>query len=406
MSGDRNLHLYDWIGFDKKAQKSTGLAVGINTHEVNSQLKVRGLFPSSIKERSSLFKTQHPKISPQNLHFFSREMALLLDAGLPLLETLQLVANKITCPKLKAYLFYIHRQVQAGADLHSSLSLFPQSFDNFFCQVIALGEKNGQLSYSFSQLAEHTKRMLHIRKHIKKAFIYPSFILFVSFICILSILLFAVPSFHELFNQLNAKIPASTQMLINLSLFLKNNIYLILLCISFTCVSCFAHQSYIKRNKKRTSHNLLLLKLPIIKKLFFQHQLAVGCQMIATSLGSGLSVLQALKVAQISLDIPELKKGFSRLYLAVLQGQSLHQALQHESWAPNEMQHMFQLGEKSGKLALQAQILAEQLQENLEQSIEPKLKLIEPLLMLGLGGVIGFIILTVYLPIFELSAVF
>ncbi|MGB2080141.1 MAG: type II secretion system F family protein, partial [Vibrio sp.] len=211
------LLLFQWTSYDKSNQKHTGLAIARDPTEVVAQIKSQGLLPASIKLAPYRKNRVRRKHIHQDRLFLTQQMAQLLKANLPLIDALQWVQSQLKSAKMRAYLAYIYRLVHSGSDLHSALQLFPHVFDAFYCQVIALGEKNGNLAQSFQLIYNHLKRIDSIEQQVKKALVYPLFILGVSFSCILFILWFAIPSFDQLFNQLNAQIPVATQVLIQLS---------------------------------------------------------------------------------------------------------------------------------------------------------------------------------------------
>lgn len=389
------VHTYQWQGIRKQAT-CHGISLGESKKEVSLHLRQQGILPLKLTSTKSYYaKFTRAKPKSELKYEFTETMASLLKANIPLLQALDIAAKQQTKDKLfQAQVFYIRRLVQTGAPLHLSLARFDACFDPLYCQLIRLGEQTGALAESFEFLSSHLKKLLEINKQIKKAMLYPTLVLVMSYALFLFTFLFVLPKFALIFSQFNAKLPSFSE-----NLFMLNQVFLDHLGLFFAIqAGLFAvGVIYFKPHAFE-----IAAKIPILKQYVLELELYLSIQTLASACSAELELTKSLLLCQRTSRLDKLSLAYQNLYISIRQGISLSDAMRNEKIYPDFVIEGIKIGETSGTLSAQCQRVATNLQQDLDKKITPVLSFIEPIFLLFIGTMIAFVLLALYLPILDL----
>jgi type IV pilus assembly protein PilC len=336
---------------------------------------------------------KHRKINSTDITFFLRQFAILIIAGIPILKCLSLLEQSQNKIAMRLLLFSIRRELLSGKEVYASLHVHKKYFDELTCQLIKIGEHTGKLDITLNMIAdEHEKRLAFV-KRIQQALFYPCLITIAATLVTISLFLFVIPRFAELFADSHVALPALTRLLFFLSAQLNQHMYYLLL---------FAIPLLIFSLQKK-SLLLTLRKLPVIRTISQKILLARFAKHLAITFAAGIPIIDALKLLAHSPSHPEFAQAIFHLRSKINAGFYLHQAMQTSSLFPDLMIQMVKTGEESGALDQLLFKLAGFFEADIDQMLNQFNRLLEPLIMLVLGVLIGGLIIGMYLPIFKLG---
>ena len=340
------------------------------------------------------------KVSIKEKMLFAQHLSLLIKGERPLFEALKVLRNETKSGTFKKVLNGILNRVSEGISLNQSLRAYPQIFDKFFCNVVKVGEVSGTLSENLKYLSQYLRNQYLLQKKIVLALIYPLLILILTFFLILLLLLFVLPKIIGLFRALQVELPWATRVLINTSIFLKNNGIKLIVIFLFL----FLVFKLLNRNRiiKFYSHKLLL-SLPALGKVSMNVNLARFSRTFYTLFKSGVPVLEALEVCQEVLQNAVYKERLKRIQYEVERGERLSEALKKfPDIFPPIFAQMILVGEKGGTLEESLRYLAEFYEEEVDSAVKNLSGLIEPFLLILVGVVVAFVVLSIITPIYRL----
>ncbi len=350
--------------------------------------------------------TAFGRVNLQSVASFIRQLAVMIQAGVPLGQSLALVASGMTSRSkrnLQTVVKAIRADVESGLKLSDAMRKHPGCFDTLFCNTLAAGENSGELDTTLSRLATHLEKSLRIRQKVRKAMVYPSIVVVVAIGVTVGMLLFVLPSFKSVYSQFDAELPAITQFLLNASDALQSHGLKLVLAIAlgiYILVQC-----YKKNTRFQDLSDTLLLRLPLIGELMKTALHARWTRTFATLSASGVPITLALEsVASIS-KIKSFQAATLEIRHAVATGARVSDSMEVSKLFPQETIQMVRIGEESGRLDSMLERLANQFEINLDDKVDTLSTVMEPAIMCVIGGLVGVLIIGMYMPIFNIGGI-
>jgi len=396
---------YSYVALDKSGRKKKGILESDTARQARQQLRNQDLKPievnavkaSSNKKQKSLFA---PTLRASELSLLTRQLATLVRAALPLEESLQAVAQQSESPKITMVLMAVRSEVLTGKPLASAMEAFPRIFRKDFIATVAAGEQSGDLAIVFERLADHVERSQQLKQKILGALLYPIILSVIAIFVVVGLLTYVVPQIIHVFDSMDQELPPLTQNLIALSELLQNHGLLIALAIIAASVSLYL---LLQKPKIKRQWHLFLLKIPLVSPLIRTLNSARLCRTLSTLLVSGVPMLSALSIASKVVTNVPMSDTIDQAIQQIREGSSLSHALKRGIGFPPLTIHLIASGESSGQLDAMLEKAAETQERELEGWISSFLTLLEPLLLLSMGGIVLTIVLAIMLPIFNLN---
>lgn len=390
---------------------------------ISGELRCKNLTQAKIQLRKMGIQVQHidrkrlthryllrllQQRPPQKIHrlditLFTRQLATLIQAGVPLLQSLTMIADGLDKPRMQQLLFALRAHLEDGHELAASLAHYPQYFNPLYCALIQAGEHSGNLDIMLDRMARHLEKSQQLKMKIKKALSYPLFITIVAGIVSLILMLKVVPIFQDLFRSFAAELPLFTQLVLAISQWLQNNFWLVTtLCIGLPIISIY---SYRRSPRLREMADQLSLKLPILGDLVYKSIIARYSRSLATSYAAGVTLIEALAYSAAATHHVIYQKAVMKIRDDVATGQALHLAMHSTGLFPNMVIQMVAIGEASGALDHMLDQVASRFEDEVDHAVDGLTALIEPLLMVVLAVLIGGLVIAMYLPIFKMGSI-
>jgi type IV pilus assembly protein PilC len=367
---------------------------------VNVTLRRQGIQNARVKKAAT---RSGKRITDQDITFFTRQLATMMKAGVPLLQSFDIVAKGHSNPSVTRLLLDIKLEVETGSSLAQSFRKYPLYFDNLFCNLVAAGEQAGILDSLLDRLAIYKEKMLAIRSKIKKALFYPVAILVVAFVVTAVIMIFVIPQFKELFAGFGANLPAPTLVVMNLSEIFVSYWYLIF--------GGLAGGIWLFTNSLKRSENMqfamdrLMLKMPIFGEMVRKATIARWTRTLSTMFAAGVPLVEALDSVAGAAGNRVYMQATKKIQQEVSTGSSLTVSMQNSGVFPNMVLQMCSIGEESGALDAMLGKVADFFEREVDDSVDALASLMEPLIMADLGVLIGGLVIAMYLPIFKMGQV-
>lgn len=396
--------LFEWRGKSVTGEVRSGVLEAPSSQLVEVYLRRLNIIPIKIqpkKEFALRFFTRK-SVSEKDLATFTRQFAVVLEAGLPMIKSLELLAEQQKNLYFKKVLHEIKIKVETGSSLSDAMTEYPKVFDNLYVQMVKSGEASGNLDTVLKRLAVHLERIASLKSKIKHAMIYPSVIILVTIAVISIIMLFVIPKFAEIYEEAGHALPLPTQILINIS----RNFGWILLALILICIGLFILIRYYRSTEKGRYHiDKLILHLPLLGSLFQKAATSRIARTLASLIGGGVPLLQALTVAGETSGNRVFEKAMEEIKINVSAGQSIAEPMFYTGVFPYLLVEMVRVGELTGKLEDMLNRVADFFEEEVDKMVNTLSTLIEPFLVIILGVVVGGILVSLYLPIFKLGEV-
>jgi len=391
-----------WTGTDRRGKKVKGKMRAANDALVRADLRRQGVTPIKVQKQIS-FSLGKPKITPGDIAVFSRQLATMMKAGVPLVQALDIVGKGHANPAMQEMILTIKADIEGGTSLTNALRKHPLYFDDLFCNLVEAGEHAGVLETLLDRIATYKEKTESIKKKIKKALFYPTAVIIVGIIVSAILLIFVVPTFEELFQGFGAELPAFTQMVIELSRFVRNYWWAILLGIAALVV---VFSNLWKRSQKfREGVDRMLLKMPIIGPILNKSALARFARTTSTMFAAGVPMVEALDSVAGATGSVVYGNAVRQMRDDIATGQSLRLAMEQHEIFPHMVKQMVAIGEESGALDDMLAKVADFYEEEVDNAVDSLSSLLEPLIMAILGVLVGGLVIAMYLPIFKLGAV-
>jgi type IV pilus assembly protein PilC len=392
--------LYLWEGRDKAGRIVRGEMRAGGESVVAASLRRRGVLATKIKKQTL---PRGKKISGKDLALFTRQLSTMLRAGVPLMQCFDIVGRGHSNPSMARLLNDIRSDVETGTSLNQAFRKYPLYFDALFCNLVAAGEQAGILETLLDRLATYQEKTIALKGKIKKALFYPTTIILVAILVTSVIMIFVIPAFKQVFTSFGADLPAPTLMVIAMSDFMRAYWYVLLLGVSGTFY--FIWQSWRRSPAVQMAVDRFLLKPPVIGPLIQKATIARWTRTLATTFAAGVPLVEALDSVGPASGNAVYKEATRQIQNEVNIGTSLAQSMQNSGVFPPMAVQMTAIGEESGSLDTMLSKVAEYFEREVDDTVDALASLIEPLIMVVLGGIIGSIVVAIYLPIFKLGQV-
>ena len=392
---------YVWEGKDKKGKIIKGEMRANGESFVKASLRRQGINATKVKKQSSFRNTG--KVSDKDVALFTRQLATMMKSGVPLLQAFDIVGKGHSNPAVSKLLGDIKADVETGSSLSAAFRKFPLHFDQLFCNLVGAGEQAGILDSLLDRLATYKEKILSIKRKIKTALMYPISILIVSFVITAVIMIFVVPAFKELFSGFGADLPAPTLVVMAISDFFVAYWWAIFSAIGFGL--WFFFYTWKRSEKMQATMDRIMLKLPIFGEVIRKATLARFARTLSTMFAAGVPLVEALDSVAGASGNRVYYDATKKIQSEISTGTSLTVAMQNTSVFPNMMLQMTAIGEESGALDSMLSKVADFYEEEVDEAVEGLSSLMEPIIMVVLGVLIGGLVIAMYLPIFKLGQV-
>lgn len=394
------VYTYAWEGTDKRGKKVKGEMRSTNEAMVRSDVRRAGVNPTKIKKKFQL-GTGKGNITPGDIAIFARQMATMMSAGVPLVQSFDIVGKGHNNPAMSELILNVKADVEGGTSLTEALRKHPLYFDDLFCNLVNAGEQAGVLETLLDRIATYKEKTESIKKKIKKALFYPAAIIVVAIIVTTIILIFVIPQFEALFKGFGAELPAFTQLVINLSKFVRD--YWWALIGGLTATVWVIGNTYKRSSAFREGVDRALLKAPIFGSIFHKSALARFARTTSTMFSAGVPLVEALDSVAGATGSVVYGNAVKEMRQDVETGQSLRLSMEQQTVFPHMVKQMVAIGEESGALDDMLAKVADFYEEEVDNAVDALSSLMEPLIMVVLGTLVGGLVVAMYLPIFKMG---
>jgi type IV pilus assembly protein PilC len=394
--------VYLWEGVDRQGKKVKGEMEAASVAFVNATLRRQGINPVKVqKQRAALFKFKK-RISPKDIAVFTRQLATMLQAGIPLAQAFDIIGKGHENPSMQRLIMTIKQDIEAGTNLTTALGKHPLYFDRLYCHLVAAGEQAGILDGILEKLATYKEKIEAIKGKIKSAMFYPTAVVVVAFIVTAVLLYFVIPQFENLFQSFGADLPAPTQFVVNLSRAFQEWWWAIIGGIVGTVVA--AVFSYKRSLKLQYAMDRFLLRAPIFGEIVKKATIARFARTLGTMFAAGVPLVEALEAVAGATGNRVYYDGTMKIKADVSTGTQLQTAMNATGLFPNMVVQMVAIGEESGELDTMLGKIADFYEREVDDAVAALSSLIEPIIIVFLGVVIGGMVVAMYLPIFKMAS--
>ncbi len=395
--------VFTWEGTDKRGAKVKGELSGVNPALVKAQLRKQGINPLKVRKKAVSLLGQGKKIKPLDIALFTRQMATMMKAGVPLLQAFDIIGEGLDNQNMRKLVDEVKQEVAAGNSFASALRKKPQYFDDLYCNLVESGEQSGALETLLDRVSTYKEKTEALKAKIKKAMNYPIAVIVVAIIVSSILLIKVVPQFQSVFANFGAELPAFTRMVISLYETLQKSWFYVLLCMF---AASFALKEAHKRSEKfRDWVDRTILKLPIIGDILYKSAVARFARTLATTFAAGVPLVDALDSVSGATGNVVFRNATDKVKADVSTGMQLNFSMRTTGTFPTMAIQMTAIGEESGSLDEMLDKVASFYEAEVDNMVDGLTSLMEPLIMAVLGVLVGGLIIAMYLPIFQLGAV-
>ena len=396
--------VYQWVGTNKKNETRKGEMEASNESVVRSNLMRLRITPTKIKKKpKDLFENVswlQPKVKEKDIILFARQFSTMIDAGLPIIQCLEILHTQQNNKTFKRMIKEIKEQVESGATLAEALKRFPKYFDDLFVNMIAAGEAGGILDAILRRLAGYMEKARKLKAQVKGAMTYPVVTLVIAVIVLGIILVFVIPVFQEMFSDLGGELPVPTQIVVRISEIVKSKILYIIIGLGLLG---FALKKFYATEKGQDTVDDLLLKIPVFGELLRKVAVAKFTRTMGTMLASGVAILEALDIVAKTSGNRTIERAIYDVRSGIAEGRTMADPLAESGVFPAMVCQMISVGESTGALDAMLEKIADFYDEEVDQAVDNLTSLIEPFMLVFLGVTIGGLVVAMYLPIFKMA---
>ncbi|MCC5866331.1 MAG: type II secretion system F family protein [Wenzhouxiangella sp.] len=400
----QEIETFVWEGKDKRGKRLKGEKAGRNETLIKAELRQQGITPSRVRKKPKpLFGGAGKRITPKDIAVFTRQLATMLTSGIPLVQSFGIIGQAAENPRLKKLIKNIQTEVESGSTLAESLAKHPVYFDELYVNLVASGESAGVLDQVLDSIANYKERIESIKGKVKKAMFYPATVVAVAIAVTAILLIVVIPQFEEMFQQFGADLPAFTRMVVNMSEFMQAQGWLILIL----GVAGIVGLIQAKKRSKPFAHFLdrVSLKLPIIGGVLEKSALARFSSTLATTFAAGVPLVDALKTVAGATGNVVYEEAVLKIREDVATGHQMQLAMQQTGLFPPMLIQMTAIGEEAGSLDAMLLKVANFYEEEVNNTVDALSSLLEPIIIVFIGVVVGGMVVAMYLPIFQMAAV-
>jgi len=393
---------FTWEGRDRRGNRVKGKSLAPDEASLRAELRRQGIAPSRVRKQSTAFKSGG-KVKPEDIAVFSRQLATMLAAGIPVVQGLEIVGNGHEKPAVQKLILTIKSDIEAGSSLHEALAKHPLYFDDLYVNLVEAGEHAGALESLLDKIATYKEKTEAIKKKVKKALFYPAAVLIVAVIVTIILLIFVIPEFESLFKGFGADLPAFTQFVINLSKSVQSKGIYYAITLG---AGVYAFVYFYKRSKRmRELIDRAMLKFPIIGAILNKSAIARYARTLSTMFAAGVPLVEALESVAGATGNIVYENAVMKMRDEVSTGQRLQRAMENVGLFPNMVVQMIAVGEESGSLDAMSGKVAQFYEQEVDNAVDSMSSLLEPLIMAVLGVLVGGLVIAMYLPIFKLGSI-
>ncbi|GAB3508713.1 type II secretion system F family protein [Pseudoxanthomonas daejeonensis] len=392
-----------WEGTDKRGMKMKGEQPAKNANLLKAELRRQGITPSVVKPKPKpLFGSAGKPITPKDIAFFSRQMATMMKSGVPIVSALEIIGGGHKNPRMKGMIDQVRTDIEGGSSMYEAIAKHPVQFDELFRNLVRAGEGAGVLETVLDTIASYKENIEALKGKIKKALFYPAMTIAVAIIVSAILLVFVVPQFEQVFRDFGADLPAFTMLIVGASNFMVSYWWLILLIF----VGAFFGFFFFYKRSPPFQHFLdkVILKVPVLGQIIHNSAIARFARTTAVTFKAGVPLVEALESVAGATGNSVYEKAVYRIRDDVAVGYPVNLAMKQTHLFPHMVIQMTAIGEEAGALDTMLFKVAEYYEQEVNNSVDALASLIEPMIMVVLGVLIGGMVIGMYLPIFKLGA--
>ncbi len=375
--------------------------------EARIKLRAKKLIPLKVgagsfarSSSSASARVARGKVKPKDLQVFTRQLSVLIQSGVPLVQALEVLSQSPRGKGLDAALKQIVQDISEGKKLGDAFKAHPHIFSKFYINMLIAGEEGGVLDQVLNRLAEYIEKSVKLNGKIKGAMSYPVVVLFIAMAVVAGLLVFVIPKFVEIFKSSGQQIPALTQLCMDMSDFVRDKWYVLIIVI-FAIV--FGFKAWIGSPKGRVQFDNLLIRLPVFGEFVVKSAMARFSRTLATLLAAGVSIMDALQIAANTCGNSLLENALIKSKASVAKGKLLSVPLAQETFIPHMVVQMIAVGEQTGSLDGMLDKVADFYEDEVDVAVNSITSLMEPMMIVVLGGIVAFFVIAMYLPIFQMA---
>jgi len=400
----QSLDTFEWVGVSARGKKLEGELSGQSIALVKAQLRKQGITPSKVKRKAKpMFGSRVQKVTSKDIALISRQIATMLMAGVPLIQSIEMIASGAKNKSVAKLMEGIADEVKAGIPLSQALRKHPRYFDDLYCDLVASGEQSGALDKIYDRVALYKEKAEALKSKIKKAMFYPIAVLVVAIIVTSILLIFVVPQFQDIFNGFGAELPAFTLMVIGISEFMQEYWWVMLIIV--VAAGYIYKEALLKSKKLRDANDRAILKLPVVGMILNKAAVARYARTLSTTFAAGVPLVDALDSAAGASGNAVYRYAILEIKAEVSSGNLMNWAMRNTKIFPDMVVQMVAIGEESGSLDGMLAKVATIYEQEVDDAVDGLSSLLEPLIMVVLGVLVGGLIVAMYLPIFQLGSV-
>lgn len=391
---------FAWEGRDKRGARIKGKSLAPDEQTLRAELRRQGVAPSRIRKQR---QGKGGKVNPGDIAIFARQLATMLAAGIPLVQAFEIVGNGNDKPAMQKLILDIKMDVEGGTSLHEALAKHPLYFDDLFVNLVEAGEQAGALESLLDKVATYKEKTEALKKKVKKALFYPAAVLAVAILVTIILLVFVIPQFEALYKGFGADLPAFTQFVIGVSKFVQHDGFYMAVVAGGAFFAFF----YFKKRSRAMREFLdrVALKVPVIGPILNKAAIARYARTLSTMFSAGVPLVEALQSVAGATGNIVYENAVLRMKDEVSTGQRLQRAMESTGLFPNMVNQMIAVGEESGSLDEMSAKVATFYEAEVDNAVDAMSSLLEPMIMVILGVLVGGLVIAMYLPIFKLASV-
>ena len=397
--------VFDWEGKDAKGNRVKGQMEGPNADWVKSQIRRKGTTPIKVRKQAKpLFSGRGKKIKTEDIAVFARQLATMMSAGVPLVQSFEIVGNGHENPSMRDLIRRIKTDIEGGSNLSQALAQHPKYFDDLFVNLVAAGEASGTLETLLDKIATYKEKSEALKAKVKKAMYYPAAVLIVAFVVTAILLIYVIPMFESLFQGMGGDLPAFTQFVVDLSETFQTQWHIIFGSIALVVIG--SYQGYKRSPALRDGVDKVVLKLPVVGDIAKKAAIARFSRTLAVMSAAGVPLVEAMASVAETVGNAVYRRSVYQMRDDTSSGQQLQASMEQTQVFPNMVCQMVAIGEESGSLDAMLAKVADFYEEEVDNAVDSLTSLMEPLIMAFLGVVIGGLVIAMYLPIFSMGQAF
>jgi type IV pilus assembly protein PilC len=396
---------YTWKGKTRQGTVTSGVMEAVNAEAVEAQLRGQMLTPIKVKAKpkdiSEYLGFLKQKITTKDLVIFTRQFATMIDAGLPLVQCLKILGDQQENPTFKKIIEEVRDDVEQGSTFADALSKHPKPFDSLFCNLVAAGEVGGILDTILNRLAAYLEKADALARKVKGALVYPTTVLVVAIGVIVLLLVKVIPTFEKMFADFGGELPGPTQIVVNISHFMQEWIGITMLGGTVAFIAFF--QARKRSYKFRRATDALFLKAPVFGSLLRKVAVARFTRTLGTMIASGVPILDGLDIVAKTAGNVIIEEALTSVRTAISEGRTIAEPLAESGVFPGMVVQMIAVGEETGAMETMLSKIADFYDDEVDAAVDALTAMLEPVMMVGLGGTVGAMLIAMYLPIFKIA---